>query len=146
VLSRAIHDLAAEAVASRQHSRLLHRRMNDNIRRETKRATLHLQRQAATDPLTELGNRRTLEQRLQEYLRTNTSGCLLAVVAIDLDLFKEVNDTLGHDVGDQCLVFLANLLLLGSKFLVLCSWFCVLGSGFWVLGSGFWVLGSEPRE
>lgn len=110
-LSEFVHDLAAEAMANRRQSRLLHRRMGDDIQRETKKATALLQRQVVTDPLTCLGNRRALEQRLEELLGLDAPpGQLVTVIAIDLDLFKEVNDTLGHDMGDRCLVFLADLL------------------------------------
>ena len=115
-LSHLLHDLAAEALANRRQSRLLHRRMGEDIQRETKKATAHLQRQVLTDPLTGLGNRRALEQRLDELLGIDApSGCLVTVIAIDLDLFKEVNDTLGHEVGDRCLVFLADLLKSGLR-------------------------------
>jgi len=56
------------------------------------------------DPLTQLPNRRLLHDRLQQALlacsRTGASGALLF---IDLDNFKTLNDTLGHDVGDKLL-------------------------------------------
>lgn len=56
------------------------------------------------DPLTRLPNRRLLEDRLEQNIaqaqRNNTS---LAVLYLDLDGFKPVNDRLGHDVGDQLL-------------------------------------------
>jgi diguanylate cyclase (GGDEF)-like protein len=115
-LSRAVHGLASEALARRQHTRLLHRRMDRRIQRETRRATADLERQVTTDPLTGLGNRRALEQRLGELCgSSSTGGCELSVVAIDLDMFKQINDTLGHDAGDKCLVFLGNVLKAGLR-------------------------------
>ena len=52
------------------------------------------------DPLTGLPNRLHFHQRLERRLETTGSA---AVLLMDLDRFKEVNDTLGHDVGDQLL-------------------------------------------
>jgi diguanylate cyclase (GGDEF)-like protein/PAS domain S-box-containing protein len=53
------------------------------------------------DPLTDLPNRRYFQQRLESSLGPEKSTT--ALVLIDLDHFKEVNDTLGHDVGDALL-------------------------------------------
>ena len=56
------------------------------------------------DALTQLPNRRLFRDRLQQELRkTQRADLSLALFFIDLDMFKEVNDTLGHDVGDQLL-------------------------------------------
>lgn len=56
------------------------------------------------DPLTGLPNRRLLLDRLKQRVSSNTrrSSCI-AVLFIDLDNFKTLNDTLGHDIGDQLL-------------------------------------------
>ncbi|UCD74804.1 MAG: GGDEF domain-containing protein [Phycisphaerales bacterium] len=110
-LSRAIHDALEEVIAAQLESRLLQRNMGHNIRRETYRATRKLKREVMTDPLTGLGNRRALDQQLDELLQheRRSTGQVVAMV-IDVDLFKSVNDTLGHVVGDQCLTFLADLL------------------------------------
>lgn len=56
--------------------------------------------QAATDPLTGLLNRRSIEARAVEMMRIGGS---LSVMYLDLDHFKRVNDTLGHDAGDRAL-------------------------------------------
>ena len=62
-------------------------------------------RQANFDALTGLPNRRMLRDRLvQEIRRSDRDGLQLAILFIDLDHFKEVNDTLGHDAGDRLLV------------------------------------------
>ncbi|SDT09979.1 diguanylate cyclase/phosphodiesterase with PAS/PAC sensor(s) [Halopseudomonas xinjiangensis] len=56
------------------------------------------------DPLTQLANRNLFTQRLSETTgRARKSGEQLAVMHIDLDRFKYINDTLGHDVADQLL-------------------------------------------
>ena len=65
--------------------------------------------QANFDPLTELPNRRMFYDRLgQEIKKAHRSALSMAVLFIDLDHFKEVNDTLGHEKGDQLLVEAAN--------------------------------------
>jgi diguanylate cyclase (GGDEF)-like protein len=62
---------------------------------------LHAQHRAMHDELTGLGNRATFEQRLDEALsRSRRHKTLLALLYIDLDRFKQVNDTLGHPAGD----------------------------------------------
>ncbi len=58
-------------------------------------------KQANFDALTELPNRRMFLDRLeQEAKKSDRAGLPLALLLIDLDQFKEVNDTLGHDMGD----------------------------------------------
>ena len=60
--------------------------------------------QANYDPLTGLPNRRLCIEHLQhETRKASRSGHQVALLFLDLDLFKEVNDTLGHDMGDTLL-------------------------------------------
>ncbi|HEY8095594.1 MAG TPA: diguanylate cyclase, partial [Methylobacter sp.] len=79
-------------------------------------ANRRLKSMANTDVLTNLPNRRyamnRLEQEAATALRANRP---LSVLMLDLDHFKSVNDTLGHDVGDQVLIHAANLVRVTAR-------------------------------
>ena len=70
------------------------------------------QRQAATDPLTGLLNRRSFEQELAPLMRHGTP---IAFAMADLDHFKWLNDTHGHGIGDRALVSFAEVLRSGLR-------------------------------
>jgi diguanylate cyclase (GGDEF)-like protein len=71
---------------------------------ELRRREEHLHHQTVTDPLTELPNRTHFLQRLERALESPAqSGSAVAVLFLDLDGFKTVNDTLGHPAGDELL-------------------------------------------
>lgn len=108
---------------NRLHSRLAIA-MNDLLDRNRQLATLLHEKEALVaslrdseekirqlayyDPLTELPNRRLLLDRLTLALnQARRNRCSLAVMFTDLDHFKEINDTLGHDAGDKLLVQIA---------------------------------------
>ena len=78
-----------------------------NIRDITVRKQLEdeVRRLALYDPLTELPNRRLLLDRLSQAMAASKrNGCYGALIFIDLDDFKELNDTHGHALGDQLLI------------------------------------------
>jgi diguanylate cyclase (GGDEF)-like protein len=73
--------------------------------------TAELEKMAHTDFLTELLNRRgMLSHMASEQNRLSRSGGQMAVLIIDIDLFKRINDTWGHAVGDQALSAVASIL------------------------------------
>jgi diguanylate cyclase (GGDEF)-like protein len=87
--------LANHASVSLENGRLI-----DQLRKEVAQK----QHQALHDPLTELGNRNLLTTRAEEALAERHSwGDHLAVLMLDLNRFKDVNDTLGHQQGDMLL-------------------------------------------
>jgi diguanylate cyclase (GGDEF)-like protein len=75
----------------------------------TRAGTQRALHEALHDALTSLPNRRCFRERLDEQLRRNrsTSDAPLAVMYIDLDAFKPINDGHGHDVGDEVLKIIA---------------------------------------
>ncbi len=75
---------------------------------ERKIAEEKIARLARTDPLTGLANRSTFVERLQQFFVTARRGAPgFALLYIDLDRFKDINDTLGHPVGDAFLIEVA---------------------------------------
>lgn len=79
---------------------------------QRKAAEEEIRHLAFYDPLTQLPNRRLLVDRLQQALASSTrSGRLGALLFIDLDNFKTLNDTRGHDKGDKLLQQVAQRLL-----------------------------------
>lgn len=69
-----------------------------------KQVERELDQLSRVDPLTGLPNRRQFDQRLSEALaRARRSGHMLALMFMDLDRFKQINDTLGHAAGDVVL-------------------------------------------
>ena len=77
---------------------------------DRRRAAARLERLALYDSLTGLANRARLEQVLGEWLQQGAQSAPLAVLFMDLDGFKAINDGLGHGVGDQLLREIAHRL------------------------------------
>jgi diguanylate cyclase (GGDEF)-like protein/PAS domain S-box-containing protein len=75
-----------------------------------------LERLAMLDPLTQLANRRYLEHEIHARLEENKRfGTRFGVLFMDIDHFKELNDTYGHDIGDRALELVAHTLVYNSR-------------------------------
>ncbi len=86
-------------------------REHQALAQEFKAANVRLEKQLLLDPLTGILNRRGLQEALsREIQRTHTDESELLALIFDLDNFKQVNDTLGHAVGDVVLREIASKL------------------------------------
>jgi diguanylate cyclase (GGDEF)-like protein len=70
----------------------------------------HLALLSQTDTLTAIANRRKLDDILEVKVQEASRGLLLSIILIDIDLFKKINDTYGHDTGDIILQEFAHIL------------------------------------
>lgn len=107
--------------------------ISDVYQSQLRETTLKLELMARTDMLTELANRRDMSERLEmESARSARSGQTFGVILFDIDNFKRVNDTYGHDAGDRVLISVAETFRAvlrgsdvcarwgGEEFLILC--------------------------
>jgi diguanylate cyclase (GGDEF)-like protein len=77
----------------------------------TREANQRLQHLATTDSLTGLANRRSFDERFAvEFARARRKSLPLSVLLLDVDNFKKLNDRYGHDIGDQTLQQVADIL------------------------------------
>jgi diguanylate cyclase (GGDEF)-like protein len=91
---------------------LVHARARHKLEMKLIESHEHLRVLAESDPLTSLANRYFFDKTLRTALsRIQRQGEKLALLLLDLDRFKLVNDNLGHDIGDRLLVEVASRLL-----------------------------------
>ncbi|GHC35245.1 GGDEF domain-containing protein [Aidingimonas halophila] len=83
---------------------LLHERQR-RVAEQATRESLEWMKKALHDPLTGVGNRSALHERVETH-----QGDWLGMILVDIDYFKQYNDTLGHPEGDQLLRHLASLI------------------------------------
>ncbi|MBN9481639.1 MAG: PleD family two-component system response regulator [Bordetella sp.] len=89
-----------EELAARVRTQVRRKRYGDFLRQKLD----HSLEMAVTDPLTGLHNRRYMNGQLEALMsRANRGGDPVAVLVLDIDHFKAVNDSLGHDAGDEVL-------------------------------------------
>jgi len=87
------------------------RRYTTDLEEQVEARTAELIQMSRTDPLTGLLNRRGMNETMQEQReRSIRTGEPYGIVSIDLDRFKEINDTLGHAAGDRTLEAVARIL------------------------------------
>jgi diguanylate cyclase (GGDEF)-like protein/PAS domain S-box-containing protein len=105
-ITRNVSERKAAESALKESNRQLHARIE-----EIGRLQVALQELAVRDSLTGLYNRRYLDETLErEVSRARREGNPLSLVMLDIDYFKRVNDTYGHQVGDEVLRMLATTL------------------------------------
>lgn len=93
-----------------------HQMERERLMDRLRQSNAELSSQALTDPLTQVANRRALIEALNRLLaHAEREGSVVQVAFIDLDGFKAINDTFGHDVGDRFLVHIASNLAAGSR-------------------------------
>jgi diguanylate cyclase (GGDEF)-like protein/PAS domain S-box-containing protein len=110
-IMRDIHERKQYQTRLEEANRQLQEQLQENV-------ALHamLTEQTLRDPLTGLHNRRYLEETLpRELSRAKRMGYPMALVMVDLDHFKRVNDTYGHPTGDAVLKAMASILLHGAR-------------------------------
>ncbi|UYG00283.1 diguanylate cyclase [Halomonas sp. GD1P12] len=98
-------------VVQEQNTKVLEKKVALRTRQleEANRELLHL---STTDPLTGLNNRRGFEEKFDEALELSLEKSVpLAFLMIDIDHFKAINDTHGHNVGDECLALVGKTLV-----------------------------------
>lgn len=102
--------------ANKPDQALLAKYSNEIVRLEKENRRLHslakvVAKESNEDPLTGLANRRNFEVTLKGWVSgLRKGGSSFAVIYVDLDRFKAVNDTLGHDAGDKLLISVADML------------------------------------
>lgn len=114
-ISDGYHSLSRHQVGTlnQRYDRQLRRleklsRISDRYQEMMRQFNESLQKAALHDPLTGLGNRRFLLEHIKaETLRFNRCGQVFSIAVLDVDHFKRVNDTYGHEAGDQLLCEIA---------------------------------------
>jgi diguanylate cyclase (GGDEF)-like protein len=115
-LAARFNELKRQREAALQHNeRVLEQRVAERTQ-ALEEANQRLSEQAMRDPLTGLANRTALQQHLNQALsRNQRRPALLAVMLIDLDGFKPINDHYGHGFGDRVLAEIAQRLNLHKR-------------------------------
>jgi diguanylate cyclase (GGDEF)-like protein/PAS domain S-box-containing protein len=97
-----------EDITSRVRIKAQRDEMIDVLEERVRERTAELEKLSMTDPLTEVANRRRLDEQIEiEWDRAVRAKDPLSIVIIDIDHFKELNDCLGHGPGDRALVAFA---------------------------------------
>src|SRR5262249_51256858 len=113
-IARGVSDLHRDAAHWRHKAEKVERQVDSRVAEQTKAVTRELQAAQKAmweDPLTGLKNRRMFDERFPDIFQAQRDARSdLSVVVIDIDHFKQFNDTLGHTAGDRLLKFVGVLL------------------------------------
>ncbi len=110
-MARAIHDVLVATHRTRMEASWLRREMESEVDKQTRKRTATLERLSSTDGLTGLLNRRGFDEQFEDlFVRSQREGENLAVIAIDMDFFKTLNDVCGHAKGDEALTIAGQVL------------------------------------
>jgi diguanylate cyclase len=108
-----VNTLSAATDHARKENRALEQRLEDSTA-EVARLKDHLEqvrRDATTDALTNLANRKSFDDEIERACEdADASGQPLALAVIDIDHFKNFNDTWGHQTGDQVIRYVASVI------------------------------------
>ncbi|MDH4874311.1 diguanylate cyclase [Pseudomonas sp. BN515] len=114
VLCQSISGMAATLLARKAELLQANEQLEEKVAERTRQlaeANAQLEQQARRDALTGVLNRLAANERLEEeFLRLQRTGVPYSVLLLDIDYFKRINDTHGHDIGDQALQFTALLI------------------------------------
>ena len=112
-LVHAVATLTTETARTCERNRTLEQQLHQSSARITrlKESLADVRREATTDPMTNLLNRRTFDMRLRRALKqAKAERSALSVMMLDVDHFKRVNDNHGHNTGDLVLRLIGRLL------------------------------------
>jgi diguanylate cyclase len=109
-LTELVDDLSAATDVAHSKALMLEGRLTDSSAEVHKlRKALHIARQeAATDGLSNLANRRAFDEELRRLCAEPAYQSTLCLALLDIDHFKTINDTWGHQTGDQVIRFVAS--------------------------------------
>ncbi|TKB04331.1 EAL domain-containing protein [Alteromonas portus] len=100
-----------DILATVEHHQTQLKTQNTELERLVELRTRQLYQRANYDALTQLPNRHLFVEKLDKaVLNANKNNSALSILFLDLDRFKLINDTLGHDIGDEVLVIVAEKL------------------------------------
>jgi len=111
-IQKSFNNMASKLQISHNKMKAYHKELEQKVRERT----AELEKISITDRLTGLYNRHKIDSVLENELkRSQRSGSSFSLILIDIDDFKSVNDTYGHQMGDKVLIQIAGLLLSGTR-------------------------------
>lgn len=106
IFSILISSVIYRNLVMQEYDRIIIRQQYEEIQKMNQR----LERDAVTDQMTGLKNRRYLQKQVKKEFQERSGKEPVSCIMLDIDFFKQYNDAYGHQKGDNCLVFVADLL------------------------------------